>query len=91
MGLGVATVYRSIAALLDEGWVASVELPGEPPRYERAGKEHHHHFRCTSCARVFDVAGCSDDLRDLVPRDFRLLGHVVTLYGVCGACDATCR
>jgi Fur family transcriptional regulator, ferric uptake regulator len=90
-GMGIATVYRSIATLLDEGWVECVELPGEPPRYERAGKAHHHHFRCTSCARVFDVTGCFDGLRELVPPDFRLIGHAVTLYGVCGACGATSR
>ncbi|HYZ16610.1 MAG TPA: transcriptional repressor [Candidatus Acidoferrum sp.] len=90
-GMGIATVYRSIATLLDEGWVECVELPGEPPRYERAGKAHHHHFRCTSCSRVFDISGCSGDLRGLVPPDFRLLGHVVTLYGLCGTCGAGSR
>ncbi len=30
--LGIATVYRNINTLSDEGWIHSVELPGEPPR-----------------------------------------------------------
>ena len=85
-GLGVATVYRAIAALLDEAWIETVEIPGEPARYERADKGHHHHFQCERCDRVFDVAGCLDNLRRLAPPKFRVREHAVTLYGVCAAC-----
>jgi Fe2+ or Zn2+ uptake regulation protein len=35
-GLGIATVYRNLKALLDEGEVCAVQLPGENPRYEIA-------------------------------------------------------
>lgn len=85
-GLGVATVYRTVGALLDEGAVTAVEIPGEPVRYERANKGHHHHFQCEKCARVFDIAGCLENLRSLVPPKFRIRTHDVTLYGVCAAC-----
>lgn len=85
-GLGIATVYRAVSALRDEGWLDAVEIPGEPPRYERSDKEHHHHFRCETCDRVFDVAGCIDNLRSLVPPAFRIKGHAVTLYGLCAGC-----
>ena len=43
-GLGIATVYRSIKNLVEEGWLVAVELPGQASRYEVAGKGHHHHF-----------------------------------------------
>jgi Fur family ferric uptake transcriptional regulator len=85
-GLGIATVYRSLATLQEEGWLECVEIAGEPARYERTGKGHHHHFRCEGCARVFDIDGCSVDVQGLVPPQFRLSGHVVTLYGLCSAC-----
>jgi Fur family transcriptional regulator, ferric uptake regulator len=85
-GLGVATVYRTVGALLEEGWIQAVEIPGEPARYERADKAHHHHFQCESCDRVFDIAGCMDNLRKLVPPKFRIKAHDVTLYGVCAGC-----
>jgi Fur family ferric uptake transcriptional regulator len=85
-GLGVATVYRAVSALLDEGWIQAVEIPGEAPRYERSGKEHHHHFQCEKCDRVFDIAGCIDNLRKLVPPKFRIRTHDVTLYGLCDSC-----
>lgn len=86
--LGIATVYRTVKALVAEGWLVAVELPGEPPRYERAGKQHHHHFVCRSCDRVFEVHGCPGDLSAGVPSGFRLQAHEVVLYGVCAACAA---
>jgi Fur family ferric uptake transcriptional regulator len=85
-GIGIATAYRAVAALLKESWLETVEIPGEPVRYERAGKEHHHHFRCEKCDRVFDVGGCLENLRKLVPPRFRVKAHAVTLYGLCSAC-----
>ena len=33
-GLGIATVYRTLSHFLEEGSVAAVPIPGEPPRYE---------------------------------------------------------
>jgi Fur family transcriptional regulator, ferric uptake regulator len=86
--LGIATVYRNVKALLDQGWLAQVELPGEPPRYERAGKRHHHHFMCRTCDRLFELAGCPTDLETLVPAGFRLEAHEVVLYGSCDECTA---
>jgi Fur family ferric uptake transcriptional regulator len=85
-GLGVATVYRAVSALLKEGAIEAVEIAGEPTRYERSDKGHHHHFQCEKCDRVFDVAGCIDNLRKLAPPKFRVKEHAVTLYGVCAAC-----
>jgi Fur family ferric uptake transcriptional regulator len=85
-GLGVATVYRNVSALLDEGWIQAVEIPGEAARYERSDKTHHHHFQCEKCDRVFDIAGCLDNLRKLAPPKFRIKAHDVTLYGLCASC-----
>jgi Fur family ferric uptake transcriptional regulator len=85
-GLGIATVYRNVRSLLEEGWIVPVEIPGEPARYERAGKEHHHHFQCERCDRVFDLSGCFDNLRKLAPPKFRIKEHALTLYGLCASC-----
>ena len=85
-GLGMATVYRSLKALLEEGAIQAVNLPGEAPRYESSEHAHHHHFQCTSCSRVFDVHGCPGDLRNLAPKGFTVEGHELTLYGRCAEC-----
>jgi Fur family transcriptional regulator, ferric uptake regulator len=85
-GLGVATVYRAVSALLEKGEIEAVEIAGEPTRYERADKGHHHHFQCDRCNRVFDIAGCFENARKLAPPKFRVRDHVVTLFGLCANC-----
>lgn len=85
-GVGIATVYRNIKLLIEEGWLAPVELPGEPARYERAGKAHHHHFRCDQCGSVFELAGCVGNFKALAPPGFRVRNHEVILFGSCAGC-----
>jgi len=85
-GLGVATVYRNVQALLEEGWLTEVAVPGAPSRYEVADKAHHHHFHCRGCDRMYEVAGCPGDLKRLAPRGFRVDDHEIILYGTCPAC-----
>ena len=84
--LGIATVYRNLKVLYEEGWAATVELPGEPVRYERAGKPHHHHFFCRACEQAFEVEGCPGGLRAVLPDGFELESHEVVLYGRCPGC-----
>lgn len=85
-GLGIATVYRTIRAWVEEEWLAPVQFPGEPPRYERAGKRHHHHFHCRSCDGVYDVSGCPPDVTRLAPPGFLLENHEIVLRGLCNGC-----
>ncbi len=85
-GLGIATVYRNLKSLVEDGELQAVHLPGENPRYELAGHHHHHHFQCTRCQRVFDVHACPGDLSRLAPRGFTVEDHDLTLYGRCSDC-----
>lgn len=87
-GIGQATIYRNLKALGDTGWLEAVSMPGQPSRYERAGKGHHHHFLCRSCDSAFEVQGCPGDLTPLAPPGFRLESHELVLYGLCEACLA---
>lgn len=84
--LGIATVYRNLKSLVEEGWLKTVELPGQPPRYELADIGHHHHFHCRSCGKVFDIEGCVGKLGSLVPQGYILEAHDITLYGQCDGC-----
>ncbi|ODU66900.1 MAG: transcriptional repressor [Lautropia sp. SCN 66-9] len=87
--LGLATVYRTLKALLDEGMIQIVTLPGDNPRYESRRDQHHHHhhhFQCTECLRVFDIEDCPGDMRQFVPPGFTVARHELTLYGQCGDC-----
>lgn len=85
--LGIATVYRTIKRLLEDGVLRVVALPGAPDRYEVAGKHHHHHFHCRVCDGVFEVETCPGGFTAMAPGGFRLERHDVTLYGLCPVCD----
>ena len=89
--LGLATVYRNLKALVDEGAIQVVTLPGEVPRYEVARHGHHHHFRCDACQRVFDVHQCPGDLAGLAPPGFAVSRHEITLYGLCSDCQPSAK
>jgi len=86
-GIGIATVYRNIKAFLLSGDITLVSLPGDVPRYEMSGHDHHHHFHCKRCGRVFDVHHCPGELRELAPPGFSVERHELTLYGVCSNCQ----
>lgn len=85
-GLGIATVYRNIKMLLEEGWLTVVELPGEVAHYELAGKAHHHHFHCRTCGKVFELNACLPNVQELAPQGFSVTGHDLLLYGACRNC-----
>jgi len=87
-GLGIATVYRTINAGVEDGWLKPVELPGSNTHYEMAGKKHHHHFECTQCGGVYEVDGCPGNLQPLAPDGFKLEAHELVLYGLCETCNA---
>lgn len=86
--INLATVYRTLKRLTENGLIRAVVLPGEPSRYELAGLPHHHHFKCDACDRVFDVPGkCPSGLTDGLPAGFRVRDHEVVLVGTCADCD----
>jgi len=85
--LGIATVYRTLKALVSDESLKVVELPGQNPRFEFA-HGHHHHFCCQVCEKVFDVHACPGDMHRLVPPGFAVSGHALTLYGKCAQCAA---
>ena len=86
--IGIATVYRAIRDLVGSGWLRTVDVPGLPARYERAGKPHHHHFLCRTCNSLWEVSACPPDIERLAPAGFVTQGHEITLYGLCQECGA---
>ena len=86
--LSLATVYRNLKGLVEDGEVDVVALPGEATRYESHRHHHHHHFHCRSCQKVFDIDACPGDLGHLLPQGYVLDSHELTFYGRCSVCAA---
>ncbi len=88
-GIGLATVYRAVAALFDTGFLATVGARSGVALYARcAGGEHHHHLVCTGCGTIAPV-DCPLDtgLKAAARRSgYTITGHEVLLYGLCAAC-----
>lgn len=88
-GMGLATVYRAVAALIDTGFLATVGARAGVTLYARcAGGEHHHHLVCTGCGTIAPIdcpldAGVKDEARR---SGYTITGHEVVLYGLCTAC-----
>ena len=85
--LGMATVYRTVKELLEEGDLHKVEVSGQAPHYELADKGHHHHFACRVCSRVFDIHGCPGNMGRIVPEGFVAEYHEITVHGICAECQ----
>lgn len=87
-GIGIATVYRAVGAMEATGFIEQLGTHNGAALYARcATGAHHHHLLCTSCNAVADVecpvVGAPSD-----ERGFRVTGHRLVLYGLCGACGA---
>lgn len=85
-GLGIATVYRALNSLVEDGTIKPIDVPGQPTCYEASDLEHHHHFHCQSCGKVFDVAGCLAGIGQMCPDGFKVESHEIFFYGRCPAC-----
>ena len=88
--LGLATVYRTLKLLEQEGKIVTVHIPGESARFELARSDHHHHFCCEACETVYDlkvncpVAHLTDNP---LPGGFAVTDHALTFYGLCPTCQ----
>ena len=85
--LGIATVFRTLKALVEAGTVRIVNIPGDSPRYETISRGHHHHFKCEQCDVVYDINGCPGNLEALLPPGFLLSNHDITFFGKCSNCN----
>jgi Fur family ferric uptake transcriptional regulator len=85
--LSEVTVYRVLHAFEAESLVNVVTVPGETAHYEMS-REHHHHFFCRLCRRVFDIP-CDGHRRTPVRAPlFQIEEHQVVLLGRCMECAA---
>jgi Fur family ferric uptake transcriptional regulator len=88
--IGLATVYRTLALLSEQGIVdVLMHHPGEVC-YRLCGQGHHHHLTCTGCHEVIELGDC-----ELEPwlaglggaHGFTVTSHAVEVAGICADCE----
>jgi Fur family ferric uptake transcriptional regulator len=87
--IGLATVYRTLALLSEEGIVdVLMHQPGEVC-YRLCSEGHHHHLTCSECHQVVELGDCElEPWLVRLGRDhgFTVTKHAVEVTGICAAC-----
>ncbi|MCW2955804.1 MAG: Fe2+/Zn2+ uptake regulation protein [Thermoleophilia bacterium] len=86
--VGVATVYRTLAALAESGVIDALQH-GASTCYRLCAPGHHHHLTCERCHAVEELHDCDlDDWTRRVARRHGYVGvsHTVELRGTCRTC-----
>ena len=88
-GIGLATIYRTLKQLQDDGQIRCIEVPGAAPHYEKSALGHHHFFLCEHCRHLFQLEGCLRGLSNLLPAGYQMRRHEIVLYGSCPNCPTS--
>lgn len=88
-GVGLATVYRNLQRLADEGAADTLRRENGELAFLLCEGGHHHHLTCRSCGRVERVRDCRlDDWAANVAHEhgFSDVEHRAELLGTCSSC-----
>ncbi|MDR1188071.1 MAG: transcriptional repressor [Bifidobacteriaceae bacterium] len=90
--IGLATVYRNLQALAEDGEVDQVRVEGAEALYRICDQDgHHHHVICRSCGRSVAVTGpdfefWADNVAEAA--GFAEVRHALEISGICRQCVA---
>lgn len=88
--VGLATVYRHLQALHQDGAVDALRDERGEVLYRRCDTgAHHHHLTCRSCGRSVEVEAAAIERwaeRVAAEHGFTEIGHTVEIFGLCPAC-----
>ena len=90
--LGLATVYRQLEILVDEGHLDSIVSPQGEKLFRHCGvdESHHHHIICRKCRGTVCLDECliSPLEKKAKQLGFREIRHSLQLTGLCAKCAA---
>jgi Fur family transcriptional regulator, ferric uptake regulator len=88
--VGLATVYRHLQALSEQGSVDAIRDASGETLYRQCGtRVHHHHLTCRQCGHSVEVEGRAVEQwaeRVAAEAGFTDVGHTVELFGLCPEC-----
>ena len=91
LGIGRATIFRSLDVLSEIGVVERIDLPSGEHAYVGCAASHHHHVICSRCGRAAEIedAGLRKLVRDVARQTgYRVDEHRLELFGLCATCQA---
>src|SRR5690606_17931020 len=86
--VGLATVYRALAALAEDGEADALQSGGEV-LYRACTPTHHHHLICRTCGRTVELEAAAVERwagQVAAEHGFVELEHTVDIFGLCAAC-----
>jgi Fur family transcriptional regulator, ferric uptake regulator len=92
--IGLATVYRALNDLAQEGEADSLQQEGESLYRACTPGSHHHHLICRSCGKTVEIEADAVEAwakEVAVGHGFVEPSHVVDIFGVCAGCVADRR
>lgn len=92
VGVGLATVYRTLQTMADDGRVDVLRADGGEAVYRRCLRdEHHHHLVCRSCGATVEIAGPTVERWTKSVADkhgYSDVSHTIEIFGTCPRCNA---
>jgi Fur family ferric uptake transcriptional regulator len=91
LGVGRATIFRTLDVLADLRAVERLDLPNGEHAYVACEPVHHHHVVCSRCGRSSDIddAGLRQVVRGVARRTgYRIDDHRLELFGLCPDCQS---
>lgn len=88
--IGLATVYRTLQAMVDEDLVDALRTDEGEQVYRRCSTGHHHHLVCRDCGRTVEIEGPAVERWTAAisaEHGFTDVAHTLELFGRCGPCD----
>jgi Fur family ferric uptake transcriptional regulator len=90
--VGLATVYRHLQALSEQGSVDAIrDANGETLYRQCETSVHHHHLTCRSCGHSVEVEGRAVERwaeQVAAQAGFTEVNHTVEMFGLCPDCAA---
>lgn len=92
--IGLATVYRALAQLAEDGEVDSM-LAADGERYRACGMPtHHHHLVCRNCGRTIELQAPEVEAwsaRIASEHGFSDISHNIEVFGICPRCTTAAK
>jgi len=89
LGIGRATIFRSLDLMTELGVLERLDLPSGEHAYVPCEPTHHHHIVCAECGRVTEIddhglAAAVEEIERAT--GWQVESHRLELYGRCPRC-----